>query len=105
VLSKHGVFVSLSAQFVEIYDEKVSESERACDFILCAVFLFLFLLYSPYPVLISRILAVSAVVLLSIFTSIIFTAAYCTLLSLTIYYLSLFCSALFYSALLYSSLL
>jgi hypothetical protein len=43
VLSKHGVFVSLSAQFVEIYDEKVSESERACDFILCAVFLFLFL--------------------------------------------------------------
>jgi hypothetical protein len=46
VLSKqgHGVFVSLSAQFVEIYDEKVSEYECACDFILCIVILFLIFL-------------------------------------------------------------
>lgn len=46
VLSKRGVYVSLSAQFVEIYDEKVREPECIC---LCVCVCLLSLFFCFYP--------------------------------------------------------
>ena len=43
-LSKRGVYVSLSAQFVEIYDEKVREPECICVCV-CVSIVFIFLFY------------------------------------------------------------
>ena len=45
-LSKRGVYVSLSAQFVEIYDEKVREPECIC---VCVYVCLLSLFFCFYP--------------------------------------------------------